>query len=80
MIKEHQPKGKFGPRHICRLPFEFYVARFDPRNELHRKIAALSKKAVKEAVNLPKMSRLKTKAAIPSMKEIDKLVQKLMKQ
>jgi len=80
MIKEHQPKGKFGPRHICRLPFEFNVPRFDPNNKLHRQIAVLGVKAEKQAIDLPKKSRLKTKAAIPSMKEIDKLVQKLLRQ
>lgn len=79
MIKEHQPKGKFGPRHICRLPFEFNVPKFNPENRLHRQIAAMGLKATKEAANLPRMSRLKTKAAIPSMKDIDKLVLKLLK-
>jgi len=78
MIKKHQPKGKFGPRHICRLPFEFGVPRYDPKNHLHRKIAALGIKATKEAAGLPKMSRLKLKAAIPSMKEIDRLVSELL--
>jgi len=78
MIKKHQPKGKFGPRHICRLPFEFGVAKYDPKSHLHRKIAVLGIKATKEAASLPKMSRLKIKAAIPSMKEIDKLVSELL--
>jgi hypothetical protein len=35
-------------------------------------------KATKEAANIPKTSRLKMKAAIPSMKEIDKLVFELL--
>jgi len=79
-IKKHQPKGKFGPRHICRLPFEFDIPQFDSRNKLHRQIAALGMTATKEATTLPKMSRLKMKAAIPSMKEIDKLVFELLSQ
>ena len=78
MIKKHQPRGKFGPRHICRLPFEFHIPQFDSGNELHKQIAELSLNATKEAANLPKMSRLKTKDAIPSMKKIDKLVTKLL--
>jgi hypothetical protein len=78
MIKKHQPRGKFGPRHICRLPFEFGVPKFDPQNALHKQIGALGIRASKEAGNLAKMSRLKMKAAIPSMKEIDKLVQELL--
>jgi len=44
----------------------------------HKQIAALSIQALKEAVSLPKMSRLKMKTAIPSMKEIDKLVKELL--
>jgi len=79
MIKKHQPKGKFGPRHITRLPFEFNVPIFDPEDQFHRQIAAMGLKATKEAANLPKMSRLKIKAVIPSMKKIDKLVSELLK-
>lgn len=78
MIKPHQSRGKFGPRDICRLPFEFNVPKFGPQNLLHKQIAALSIQASKEAVSLPKMSRLKMKDAIPSMKEIDKLVKELL--
>jgi len=78
MIKKHQPKGKFGPRHICRLPFEFNVPQFDPKNQLHKHIATLGIKATKEAASLPKMSRLKMKSAIPSMKEIDNVVLELL--
>jgi hypothetical protein len=36
-------------------------------------------KATKEAEGLPRLSRLKAKAKIPSMAEIDKLVSKLLK-
>jgi len=78
-IKPHQSRGKFGPRDICRLPFEFNVPKFDPESRCHRQIAAMGSKATKEAANLPKMSRLKIKAAIPSMKKIDKLVFELLK-
>jgi len=78
IIKPHQSRGKFGPRDICRLPFEFNISQFDPENQLHRQIAAMGLKATNEAANLPKMSRLKMKAAIPSMKEIDKLVFELL--
>ena len=79
-IKPHQTRGKFGPRHIHRRPFEFFIPEFNRNIKLHKKIAAYGEKAVKEAVDLPKKTRLKTKAAIPSIKEIDKLVQKLLKQ
>lgn len=78
MIKPHQARGKFGPRHICRLPFEFNIPQFDSKNRLHKQIAALGQKAIKEAADLPKTSRLKMKAVIPSMKEIDKLVSELL--
>jgi len=78
MIKPHQSRGKFGPRDIGRLPFEFNIPQFDSDNGLHKQIAALGLKAAKEAANLPKTSRLKMKAMISSMKEIDCLVFKLL--
>ena len=77
-IKKDQPKGKFGPRHICRLPFEQNIPQFNPNNGLHAQLAKLGIKASTEAANLPKTSRTKTKAAIPAMKEIDKLVEELI--
>jgi methylase of polypeptide subunit release factors len=77
-IKPYQSKGKFGPRDICRLPFEFNIPKFDPENDLHRQIAALGAQAAKEAATLPKTSRLNMKAAIPSMKQIDELVRELL--
>jgi ABC-type transport system involved in cytochrome c biogenesis ATPase subunit len=78
IIKPHQSRGKFGPRDICRLPFEFNIPQFDSNCKFHKQIAALGLKAAKEAVSLPKTSRLKMKTAIPSMKEIDKLVSELL--
>jgi hypothetical protein len=66
------------PRHIHRRPFEFFIPEFDPNDDLHKKISALGEKAAKEATKLTKMSRLKIKAVIPSMKEIDRLVWELM--
>lgn len=77
-IKSIQTRGKFGPRDIHRRPFEFGIPRFNPNSETHKQIAALGKKAAKDAVRLPKTSRLKMKAVIPSMKEIDKLVSQLL--
>ncbi|MCJ7760341.1 hypothetical protein MUP59_04275, partial [Candidatus Bathyarchaeota archaeon] len=78
MIKPLQTRGKFGPRDIGRLPFEFNIPQFDSNNRLHKQIAALGLKATKEATNLPKTSRLKMKTTIPSMKEIDRLVHQLL--
>jgi SAM-dependent methyltransferase len=79
MIKPHQSRGKFGPRDICRLPFEFNIPQFDANRRLHVQIADLGKKAAREAATLQKMSRLKIKNAVPSMKEIDKLVRQLLR-
>jgi hypothetical protein len=78
MIKPYQSRGKFGPRDIGRLPFEFNLPQFDPEKKLHKQIAALGLKATQEAADLPKMSRLKIKAAIPLMKEINKLFLQLL--
>jgi hypothetical protein len=78
VIKKRQPKGKFGPRHICRLPFEQNIPQFDPKNELHKQIALAGIEASKEAIKVKKTSRTKTKTAIPSMEKIDKLVLELL--
>ena len=78
MIKPHQPRGKFGPRDITRLPFEFNIPKFDNENELHNKISYQGRKASEEVVELPRMSRKKLKFAIPSMKEINKLISELL--
>jgi type I restriction-modification system DNA methylase subunit len=77
-IKKHQPKGKFGPRHICRLPFEFNIPQFDPNRKFHKKIAMLGLRATIQASKMPKTSRLKMKAVIPAMKTIDALVLQLL--
>jgi len=45
-IKPYQPQGLWGERHICRRPFEVCpIPRFDPKNRLHRKIAATAREA-----------------------------------
>lgn len=68
MIKPHQSRGKFGPRDICRLPFEFCIPQFDKDNEIHKQIAALGLEAAKAAMKLPKKSRSNIKNALPQMK------------
>ncbi len=77
-IKKNQPKGDFGPRHICRLPFEQNIPRFDHENNLHRTIALFGFKATKQVLLVRETSRAKTKEAIPAMAAIDKLVSTLI--
>ena len=79
LIKPHQSRGKFGPRDICRLPFEFYIPPFDKNKGTHKQIAVLGLEATKEAMKLPKKSRSNIKNALPQMKEINKLVSELLK-
>ncbi|MCJ7634291.1 SAM-dependent methyltransferase [Candidatus Bathyarchaeota archaeon] len=78
-IKPQQTRGKFGPRHIHRRPFEFPIPKYDASNELHEKIALAGEKASEEAADLEKTSRLKIKNGVSSMKDIDKLVHTLLK-
>ena len=73
-IKSIQTRGKFGPRHIHRRPFEFCIPMYDPKNSSHKQISVLSEDATKEVLKLPKASRLKIKNSIPSMEKIDQLV------
>jgi hypothetical protein len=79
MIKPHQTKGKFGPRHIHRRPFEFYIPEFNDGKKLHRLISFRGIKAVQEAAVLQKASRQGTKMQLGSIDVIDKLVAKLLK-
>ena len=78
IIKKYQTRGKWGPRDICRLPFEQNIPQFDRNNELHRQIALAGTEAAKEAKAVEKTSRTKTKKAIPSIQKIDKLVSELL--
>jgi SAM-dependent methyltransferase len=77
-IKKNQPKGDFGPRHICRLAFEQNIPRFDRENDLHRRIAVFGVRATREASHVSETSRTKTKEAITAMASIDKLVSRLI--
>jgi hypothetical protein len=45
LIKPMQSKGEFGERDISKKPLEFPIPRYDPSNEVHRKLAELGKKA-----------------------------------
>jgi hypothetical protein len=77
-IKPHQTRGKWGPRHIHRRPFEFNIPRFDPHNPIHLQLARLGLRATDESLALRPMSRMKTKTALDSMEKIDKLVKELV--
>ncbi|MGA2913119.1 MAG: N-6 DNA methylase [Methanoregula sp.] len=78
-IKPHQTRGQWGPRHICRLPFEFNIPAFNPENETHIQLGILGKKATKEAMKLQVKSRDKIKQSISHIKQIDLLVDELFK-
>jgi Mg2+ and Co2+ transporter CorA len=40
-----QSKGEFGERDIRKKPLEFPIPRYNPSNEVHRRLAELGKKA-----------------------------------
>jgi len=42
-IKPYQTRGLFGPRDIGRRPFELPIPKYDPTNEIHNKLANISK-------------------------------------
>jgi hypothetical protein len=45
LIKPMQARGEFGARHIHKKPLEFSIPRYNPSNEVHRKLVELGKKA-----------------------------------
>jgi len=49
LIKPLQSKGQYGPRDIHKKPLEYPIPRYDPRNELHRRLAELGGKAESRA-------------------------------
>jgi hypothetical protein len=45
LIKPMQSRGEYGARDIHKKPLEFPIPRYDPSNEVHRRLAELGKKA-----------------------------------
>jgi hypothetical protein len=52
LIKPMQSKGKFGERDIHKKPLEFPIPRYDPNNEVHRKLVELGRKASEAAQHM----------------------------
>jgi len=57
-IKQFQPKGLFGERHICKLPLA-YIPEYDPDNKIHKKIVERAKIVYEKAKNPAVRSYLK---------------------
>jgi hypothetical protein len=52
-IKPYQTRGQWGARHIHRRPFEYVpIPRFNPEDEKHKKLAALSKECHQKVARL----------------------------
>jgi hypothetical protein len=85
-IKPHQTKGQWGERDIHRRPFEVVpVPKFDPKNERHQRLAALSRKChqkVKqlklEGKNIGNLRGKVRKALANELAEIDKVVREVL--
>jgi hypothetical protein len=70
LIKPLQPRGSFGARHIQRLPLEFPIPKFNPNDEIHKKLAELSKKCHE----IMKKHKFKSKSSAGRRKEAKKLL------
>lgn len=93
IMKDFQAKGMFGERHVHKKILDIYYPRYDENEELHVKLAALSEEAHKKAAEFAKNNpqqntgalslgrmRLAIKKHIAKeMKEIDKIVKKIIK-
>ena len=56
LIKPLQSRGEFGERDIHKKPLEFPIPKFDPDNEMHRKLSELGREASERARRiLPKL-------------------------
>jgi hypothetical protein len=93
MMKDFQSKGLFGARDVSKKILDVYFPRFDETNEIHTKLSQLSEQAHKKAkqyleANPPQqelsaihLGRLRVaikKHLTEEMKEIDKLVKKVV--
>jgi hypothetical protein len=71
LIKVLNKAGILSERHITKKPFDLPFPNFDPNNELHNKIAELSKKLHLIAINSDQIENT------PEFKELDEAVKKL---
>jgi len=93
MMKDFQAKGLFGARHVHKKILDIYFPRFDENNEIHLQLAKLNEiaheKAVKYLQDNPPQKELTAtrlgklrldikKHLADEMKEIDKLVKKVV--
>ena len=93
LMKDFQSKGLFGARDVSRKILDIYYPRFDETNEVHIKLAELSKSAHKKAtkylednppqkeltaIRLGKLRLNIKKHLSGEMKEIDRLVKKVV--
>jgi hypothetical protein len=72
--------GILSERHITKKPFDLPFPNFDKNNELHKKIAELSKKLHQIAIDLEQQKNTNKKIKIentPEFKELDEAVKKL---
>jgi type I restriction-modification system DNA methylase subunit len=93
MMKDFQAKGLFGPRHVHKKILDIFYPKFDENDKIHLELAALSEKAHEKVekylqdnppkneisgIHLGKIRVDIKKHLAPEMKEIDKLVKKIL--
>lgn len=89
-IKPAQARGLFGPRHICKKPFEFPIPNFNPKKSLHTKLSTLGKKCAKKVKeqlhilakkyrSIGKIRRELKEVLKEEIREIDELTMQLLK-
>ncbi len=52
LIKPVQSRGQFGPRDIHKKPLEFPIPKYNPNNDIHRRLSELGKKATRKVYEL----------------------------
>jgi hypothetical protein len=80
LIKVLNKAGILSERHITKKPFDLPFPNFDKNNELHKKIAELSKKLHQIAIDLDQQKNTNKKTTIeniPEFKELNEAVKKL---
>jgi len=81
-IKESQPRGSFGPRHIAKRALEFPFPLFDPQNRTHLRVAELTRTLISQSeviVDSGIRGRKRFRDGLKGIDELDGLIEKLLK-
>lgn len=79
LIKKYQTIGLFGERDIGRAIFELPIPKYNFKDKNHKKVVELGFKCMEEVINIKIKTRKGVKEKLTSLKEIDEIVETILK-